>query len=138
MLSKSNVAVLRPSLSSLILLGVLVSFGPILALLTFYYNDGQIYGIIAAVGALLLWGSVATLRIEIHSEWLEKKVFWCSRWKIAIADAALSEGSGGDIRLIPAIIISDRSRGRRVGEILKPLFRTQDLVKFLSALPRLS
>lgn len=81
-----------------------------------------------------MWLSVATIRIKLFSDRLERKVFWHTRWRINLADASLREGRGGDIPFIPAIIVSDRRTGRKIGEILKPQFRAKDLAALKEAL----
>ena len=125
---------LKPSPSALILIGFLVGVGPILCVVSFYYRVSESYGLVILLGAILIWLSVATIRIKLYSDRLERKVFWHTRWTINLADASLREGRGGDAAFIPAIIVSDRRTGRRIGEILKPQFKVQDLLALQEAL----
>jgi len=94
----------------------------------------QGYGLVLLFGAMLIWLSVATIRIQLFSDRLERKVFWHTCWKINLADASLREGRGGDIPFIPAIIVSDRQTGKKIGEILKPQFKVRVLVALKEAL----
>ena len=133
----SEPLVLKPDPTALAILGALVGFGPIAGILTWIYQNGQVYGSILFAGATLIWASVATIRVKLHENKLERKVFWHTRWKIDLADASLKEGFGGDIPFIPAITVLDRRTGKKVGEILKPQFRVRDLSALKGALTSL-
>ena len=133
--SKEDVRInLRPAPSTLALIGVLVGIGPVLCAIAFYYKVSEVYGLVLLSGSAIIWFSIATIRIKLYSDSLESKVFGRTRWKINLADASLRDGRGGDIPFIPAIIVSDRRSGKKIGEILKPQFKVQDLSALKEAL----
>jgi len=128
---------LKPAPSALVLIGFLVGFGPALCIVSFYYKVSQVYGLVLLFGAMLIWLSVATIRVKLFSDHLERKIFWHTSWRVNLADASLREGRGGDLPFIPAIIVSDRQTGRKIGEILKPQFKVRDLLVLKEALASL-
>lgn len=53
--------------------------------------------------------------------------FGFTRWEVEATNALLTDGLGGDIPVLPAIIVTNRRTQKRVGYILKPQFRSRDL-----------
>jgi hypothetical protein len=136
MLDKKDVPdlMLKPSPAVLFLLGVAVSFGIIVGILTFISRSGVAYGAVLFFGAVFIWLYVGSVRIKLYPNRLEMLRFWRRKWNATLADVVIKDGRAGDFSVIPAILIVDRVSGNRVGEILKSQFKPSDLVALKEAI----
>lgn len=124
---------IRPATSTLVVLGILVSPLLILGVVSWAFQTEQLAGAALTTAGLLVWGSVATIRITLRNGLIVRRVFWRTSWSIASADAVLEVGRGGDVPLIPALLVKRRSTGEKVGEILRPQFHGEELAAFAAA-----
>jgi len=118
---------IRPALAALILLAVPLSPGIVLGVLTWLHRDGVLAGSFLFAGALAIWLSVATLRVELSNGILSMRRFGFTLWKVEAVHARLHDGLGGDIPVLPAVVVSDSRTRKRIGSILKAQFRPRDL-----------
>jgi len=118
---------IRPALAALILLAVPLSPGIVLGVLTWLHRDGELAGSFLFAGALAIWLSVATLRVELSNGILSMRRFGLTLWKVEAVHARLRDGSGGDVPVLPAVVVSDARTTKRIGSILKAQFRPRDL-----------
>ncbi len=116
------------------LLAIPVSPGVVLGILTWVYRDGELAGTIVFIGALMIWLSVATIKVTLSQGILSKSVFGVVWWSVEIDKVHIHESLSGDLPLIPAIIVSDQETGRQIGYILKPQFPAKDIQALRSAL----
>lgn len=124
---------LRPATSTLVVLSIFVSPLWILGVISWAFQVEHLAGAVLAAVGVLVWSSVATIRISLRNGLIVRKVFGRTTWSIASVDALIEQGRGGDLRLIPAILIKRRSTGELVGEILKPQFHAEALAAFAAA-----
>lgn len=127
MLENGGPLTLRPSATALVLLAIPLAPGVILGVLTWLYADGELAGTIILVAAVTIWLSVATINIRLDDRRLSKYVFGALRWSVSIDQARIYEGLGGDLPILPAIVVADKSSGRMIGWILKSQFLTRDI-----------
>ena len=126
--------VLKPSPAVLWLLGIAVSFGIIVGILTFISKSGVIYGAILFLGAVFIWLYVGSMRIRLYSDRLEVRRFWRPLWESTLSGVIIKDGRAGDFSVIPAMLFIDRISGNRVGVILKSQFRPSDLLALKEAI----
>jgi hypothetical protein len=119
---------MRPSKAALIALALLVSPGVVLGVMTWVYADGRLAGSILFCGAVLIWLSVGSLRVVAASGNVSMHRFGRTLWSTALADIVLREGLGGDIPILPALVVVGKTR-KPIRYILKSQFRTSDLEK---------
>ncbi len=129
-----EVLILKPDPAGVVIIGVILSPGVVLGIISWIYRVEVLYGTLILLGAALIWASLATIRIKLHGKRLERWVFWHRKWAIDLDDAMFKEGVGGDIPILPAIIVTRRSTGKKVGEILTRQFRARDLSALKEAL----
>lgn len=134
LVGKSDTPTVRiyPAVSTQVVMAVLVSIGPILLVLSLIYNVEIVISGLVCLACVLVWMSVSTIRIKIYSDRIERWVFWRKSWSVDIGDAEVKDGSGGDFPVIPALIVTRKSTGKKVGEILKPQFAPADIAAIRS------
>jgi hypothetical protein len=118
---------IKPAISTLLALALPVSPGVVVGVLTWIYWDGVIAGSVLFVGALVIWLSVATIRLEVRDCVISKRQFWVTRWSIEASNASIRDGLAGDIPIIPAIVLTDKRTRKVIGSILKSQFHKADL-----------
>lgn len=119
--------VIRPASSTILIMAALVSVGPILFMISIIFQVEILFGIGLLSLSSIIWLSVATVRVKIFDDRLEKWVFWRRRWSIAWDRVLLKDGRGGDFSFVPALIVMDKNSGEKIGEILKPQFNSRDI-----------
>jgi hypothetical protein len=134
MLKRDEDLRLRPAPLLLIILGLLVSPLATMGALTWIYSEGEFAGTILILGALFVWLWVGTLRIALSKGILRQTRFGFTSWSIESSRVTLKDGLGGDIPILPALIVVDFKSGKRIGFILKVQFRPRDLDNLRSIL----
>jgi hypothetical protein len=75
------------------------------------YNS-YLVGIVLIGIPFVIWlYSIGSIRIVATADFIEfRRLFW-SEWKLNTAKITISEGRGGDIPILPAVILTDRNSG---------------------------
>jgi hypothetical protein len=123
---------LAPDLLGVIFFAVILSFGPAALIICLVYNMDLIYGAILAAGSFAIWLSLATIRIKVYSNRIERFVFWRRTWGANIRNISFRSGLCGDMPIIPSIDFIDQESGNKIGYLLKHQFKKKDLNKFLN------
>ncbi|MFO1248477.1 MAG: hypothetical protein U1E93_09725 [Alphaproteobacteria bacterium] len=124
--------ILRPSLRSMVVVAMALSPGWGAGLWQVMRHDPFVGLVLCAMAFALWFYGVGSLRIVADNETIEMfRLFW-REWGFPISGLTIRQGAGGDIPMLPAIVLEQSSGAR--GAILLMTFNGREVWTLLSFL----